>query len=216
MQFSDSRKVDIPPPNNWVKPRYPIRSKVVIHLVSDGLHRLSLHTMSTSAHETPIGIAAALASSPPIRTALSQFLLVDKVALVTGGHRGIGLEIALALAEAGAIVYSLDLPTVPDSDWLKVRTHAAQLPSLDPLDASKKGRLEYMSADVTDQAGMRNRAEEVVRREGRLDICVANAGVLQEVDCLEYPAEDFRKVCRRVTRLVSNLKPKPIAGSCSR
>ena len=157
------------------------------------------------AHETPTGIAALLdssPSSPPTRTALSQFLLLDKVALVTGGHRGIGLEIALALAEAGAVVYCLDLPTDPDPHWCDVCKRAFKLPSLDPLDESKRGRLEYMSADVTDQAGMCSKAKEIVKREGRLDICVANAGVLEGVDCLEYPAEGFRKVCRRVTRLV--------------
>ncbi|KAG6812456.1 hypothetical protein H0H92_002721 [Tricholoma furcatifolium] len=136
------------------------------------------------------GVAAALASETPTRTALSQFNLVNKVAVVTGGHRGIGLEIALALAEVGAIVYCIDLPSKPDEEWLKVQAYAAQLP---PLSGSR-GRLEYVSGDVTDQADMWNIAEQIAKKEGRLDVCVANAGILRGAECLDYPAEEFRKL----------------------
>ncbi|KAG6902163.1 hypothetical protein C0995_003637 [Termitomyces sp. Mi166 len=147
----------------------------------------------TSTATTPQvqGVAAALASVPPVRTALSQFSLVNRVALITGGHRGIGLEIALALAEAGAIVYCLDLPSKPDQDWLKVQAYAAQLPS---LSGNYRGRLEYVSGDVTDQAGIWKIAEEIAMKEGRLDVCVANAGILRSAECLEYPGEEFRKL----------------------
>lgn len=149
----------------------------------------------SSTKEPLFGVAAALASTPPVRTAIAQFSLFKHVAIVTGGHRGIGLEMALALAEAGAVVYCLDLPSKPDEDWLKVQKYAAELPSLGVEHADKKGRLEYVSADVTDQAGMWSKAEDIAKKEGRIDICVANAGILRGAECLEYPAEEFRKVC---------------------
>lgn len=138
------------------------------------------------------GVDAALAGTSPTRTALSLFSLADRVALVTGGHRGIGLEMALALAEAGAVVYCLDLPSEPDSDWLKVQSFANELP--EHQKGQKKGRLEYISGDVTDQKAMWALVESIVDREGRIDICMANAGILHGAECLDYPAEDFRKV----------------------
>ena len=145
----------------------------------------------------PIGVAAALTAAAPTRTAFSTFSLVGRVALVTGGHRGIGLEIALALAEAGAIVYCLDLPKTPDENWSKVQRYAAQLPSLDtsPLGKSLNGRLEYISADVTNQTMMWAKAEDIAKSEGRLDICVANAGILKSAECLNYPENEFQQVC---------------------
>jgi len=138
-----------------------------------------------------VGVAAALASETPTRTAFSQFSLIHHVALVTGGHRGIGLEMALALAEAGATVYCLDLTPQPDEDWLKVQAYAAQLP---PLDGGNKGRLEYVRGDVTDQAAMWEAAEKIAVKEGRLDICLANAGIAHMDECLECSAADFQKV----------------------
>jgi NAD(P)-dependent dehydrogenase (short-subunit alcohol dehydrogenase family) len=122
---------------------------------------------------------------------LSLVSLSDRVALVTGGHRGIGLEMALALAEAGAVVYCLDIPPNPDADWLKVQSFANELPG---TEGEKKGRLEYISGDVTDQKAMWGVVESIVDREGRIDICMANAGILHGAECLEYPAEDFKRV----------------------
>ncbi|KAJ7449075.1 hypothetical protein B0H11DRAFT_2247379 [Mycena galericulata] len=137
------------------------------------------------------GVEAALAGSPPTRTAISLFSLEGRVALVTGAHRGIGLEMALALAEAGAVVYCLDLASSPDGDWLKVQSYVNELPS---GNQEKKARLEYVSGDVTDQKAMWKLVEGVVEREGRIDVCMANAGILHGAGCLEYQAEDFKKV----------------------
>ncbi|KAJ6562214.1 hypothetical protein B0H19DRAFT_1287835 [Mycena capillaripes] len=123
--------------------------------------------------------------------ALSLFSLKDRVALVTGGHRGIGLEMALALAEAGAVVYCLDLPVQPNNNWLKVQSYVSQLPS---SEQNLKGRLEYITGDVTDQKAMWAAVESIVEREGRIDVCMANAGILHSDDCLEYSATDFRKI----------------------
>ncbi|KAJ7754364.1 hypothetical protein DFH07DRAFT_868582 [Mycena maculata] len=116
---------------------------------------------------SPAGVQAALAGSAPARTAISLFSLSGHVALVTGGHRSIGLEMVLVLAEAGAVVYCLDLSSEPDGDLLK-----------------NTGRLEYIRGNVTDQKAM----------WARIGICMANAGILQGAKCLEYPAEEFNKV----------------------
>jgi NAD(P)-dependent dehydrogenase (short-subunit alcohol dehydrogenase family) len=148
---------------------------------------------SNTASNPLLGVAAALSNAPPTRTVLSSFLLIDRVALVTGAHRGIGLEMALALAEAGAIVYCLDLPTTPDHGWVKVKDYVAGLPDIAPGNKNK-GRLEYIPGDVTNQKQMWDIAENIVRKEGRLDICMANAGILRGAECLEHSAEDFRKV----------------------
>ncbi|KAF8879064.1 sorbose reductase sou1 [Infundibulicybe gibba] len=126
----------------------------------------------------PIGVAAALASGPPVRTALTQFSLSGRVALVTGGHRGIGLEMALALTEAGAIVYCLDLPSIPEPDWLTVQAYAEKLPL----------------TDVTNQEAMWQIVRDIVEKEGRIDVCMANAGIFQGEECLEYPADQFKKL----------------------
>jgi NAD(P)-dependent dehydrogenase (short-subunit alcohol dehydrogenase family) len=140
---------------------------------------------------SPAGVEAALAGAPPVRTAFSLFNLANRVAVVTGGHRGIGLELALAFAEVGAIVYCLDLPNEPDSEWLQVQRYAANLPK---LEQQQNGRLEYMSGDVTDQKSMWAAVETIVEREGRIDVCVANAGIAHTAGCLDYPADGFRKV----------------------
>lgn len=68
---------------------------------------------------------------------------------------------------------------------------------LPPIQVSgtKNGSLEYISGDVTNQKGMWATVENIVDREGRIDICVANAGILRGAECLEYPGDEFQKVC---------------------
>jgi NAD(P)-dependent dehydrogenase (short-subunit alcohol dehydrogenase family) len=59
----------------------------------------------------------------------------------------------------------------------------------------KGGRLEYISADVRDQKAMWKIGEEIGNREGRMDVCVAAAGILKaHTDCLEYPGKEFEEV----------------------
>ncbi|KAJ7665909.1 hypothetical protein DFH06DRAFT_1470159 [Mycena polygramma] len=138
----------------------------------------------------PAGVEAVTSGTVPARSAVALFSLANRVAFVTGGHRGIGLELALAMAELGAIVYCLDLSSEPNDDWLKVQKYAAQMPDL----GHGKGRLEYMCGDVRNQEGMWKAAESIAEREGRLDICIANAGIVQSFGCLDYPADEFKKI----------------------
>lgn len=73
-----------------------------------------------------------------------EFALTDRVALVTGGNRGIGLEAAMALSEAGArAVYCVDLPEKPGDEWRAVHDYLGKM--------GGKGRLEYVTGDVRNQ-----------------------------------------------------------------
>jgi short chain dehydrogenase len=145
-----------------------------------------------------IGVEAALAASSgaSVRpTIWDEFALKDRVALVSGANRGLGLEMALVLIEAGArAVYCVDLPAQPGNDWAAVSEYVKRMVGTGG-GGVKGGRLEYISADVRDQKAMWKIGEEIGDREGRMDVCVAAAGILKEhTDCLEYPGEEFEEV----------------------
>lgn len=150
----------------------------------------------------PIGVNAALAfqAQTPLPVDLSpkpkifsEFSLTDRVGIVSGGNRGLGLEMALALCEAGArAIYCLDLSPTPSEEWEATR---AFVESMDRGEGVEKGRLEYVHADVRDQMEIWLKVADIAENEGRMDICVAAAGILRShTDCLEYPAEQFKEV----------------------
>lgn len=145
-------------------------------------------------HIGPVGVQAALeaANDPSFKPRCTlfseEFSLSNRVAVVTGAQRGLGLEMATALAEAGATVYCLDLPAASDAD----PSFKATKDYLARLDLPGKARLEYASVDVTDQKAIWNAVEEIAGKEGRLDACVAAAGVLRGAECLDYPADEFK------------------------
>ena len=91
--------------------------------------------------------------------------LAGKVALVTGAGRGIGRGIAIILAERGAAVCVSDI----DSSGSESVAHEIQ---------QAGGKALAAPADVTDRASVVNAAQTAVKRLGRLDICVCNAGVI--------------------------------------
>ena len=105
---------------------------------------------------------------------LSQFSLAGKVCLVTGGARGIGLEVVTGLAEAGADVVLTYLTTAPEI----AAEIARQV-------ARKTGRrIEAVRVDVTKRADISHQIDEIVCSFGHLDVVVANAGVCRQISSL--------------------------------
>ncbi|KAB8184568.1 SDR family NAD(P)-dependent oxidoreductase [Microbispora catharanthi] len=92
--------------------------------------------------------------------------LTGKVALVTGGSRGIGAAIAKRLAQAGAAVA---LTYVEAAD--RAREVAEQI-------EAHGGRATAIQADLTQRQAAAEAVEQTVRELGRIDILVNNAGFL--------------------------------------
>lgn len=114
---------------------------------------------------------------------LSQFALTDQVAIVTGGSRGLGRGIALALAAAGAHV-------VPVS-----RTEADLLVVADEIRALGR-RCLPVAADVTVETRVQEMVQRVVDEFGRIDILVNSAGIVIIKPTPEFPVAVWERVIR--------------------
>ena len=119
------------------------------------------------------------------------FSLAGKVALVTGGSRGIGRMMARGLVEAGARVY------VVSRKADEVKAAAAEL--------SKIGTAIALPADLATQAGTRALADELAAREPKLHVLVNNAGANWGAPLADYPEAGWDKVMALNVKAVFNL-----------
>lgn len=102
-----------------------------------------------------------------------------KVAIVTGGSKGIGKAISLALAKAGASVvvnYSSDAQAADE---------------VVKAIASGPGKALAVKADVSSVAGVESLVSETVTQFGQIDLLIANAGVLPMKDLKSTTEADF-------------------------
>ena len=157
------------------------------------LHRTAQHPIAQARESTnplaPMG-SRRFHQSPPRQsqnTLLPEFSLKEKVIIVSGGARGVGLTQAEGLLEAGAIVHALDRLPVPDadSDFARVAARAKN-----ELGSS----LMYHRVDVRDQKALNEIVSGIANETGHIDGLIAAAGIQQETPALEYSAEDADKM----------------------
>jgi glucose 1-dehydrogenase len=122
--------------------------------------------------------------------------LKEKVALITGAAQGIGLACAQAFAREGASVM------LSDRDEKAGREAAAAL-------AESGAGASFIACDVSRGEEVRAAVAATVAEFGRLDILVANAGVVHACEFLELKEEDFERV------LDVNLKGVFLAGQAA-
>ena len=109
------------------------------------------------------------------------FSLRDRVAIVTGGSRGLGEEMAEGLAEAGA------------SLMLCARREQWLTPTVDAMRA-KGFRAEGMICDVSRPADVQAVVDRSIAAFGRVDILVNNAGVTWAAEPEDMPVDKWQKV----------------------
>mgnify|MGYP003508665096 FL=1 len=116
------------------------------------------------------------------RTIQQLFDLKDRTALVTGGSRGLGLQLAHALGEAGAKVL-LSSRKASDLEEAVAELKAAG------IDA------QWIAADCANEADIRSLADEAIRRlGGHVDILVNNAGAAWGSPAEDHPVDAWDKV----------------------
>lgn len=113
---------------------------------------------------------------------LTSGVLGGRKALVTGGSRGIGRAISLALGAAGADVV------------VNYRRDAAAAQAVVEQLAAMGGKAHYLQADVSLPEEARRAVTDAAAQLGGLDIVVCNAGILQRQPVLEIEPADWDRI----------------------
>ena len=108
--------------------------------------------------------------------------LKDKVVVVTGGTRGIGLATAMKLEEKGAIVYAC-------------ARHEVELPC----------SIRYLKLDVTCKAECESAVKQIIKDQGRIDGLVADAGITRDALIGKMTDEMFDEVLNTNVKGVFNI-----------
>jgi 3-oxoacyl-[acyl-carrier protein] reductase len=111
-----------------------------------------------------------------------MFRLDAKVALVTGGSRGIGRACCEALAEQGATVIV---------NYVKGEAAAREVAE---AIKAKGGNAEIVGFDVADTKSTEAAIEELIKRHGKLDVLIANAGIAIDGLLLRLKDEDLTRL----------------------
>ena len=115
------------------------------------------------------------------RTVQQLFDLTGKTALVTGGSRGLGLQMAHALGEAGARI----MLCARKADELEAAVAELQTAGIDA---------RWISADCAQEADLKRLVSETQQRMGEIDILLNNAGAAWGAPAEDHPLEAWDKV----------------------
>ena len=110
---------------------------------------------------------------------LDRFRMDGKVALVTGGTRGIGFGIAKGLGEAGARLIVTSKTPNPDA-IAELKATGAQV--------------DYIQANMEDTAAPKRLIDEAIALANRIDALVLNHGISGHGDTTTYSADFYRKL----------------------
>ncbi|NEU30916.1 2-dehydro-3-deoxy-D-gluconate 5-dehydrogenase KduD [bacterium LRH843] len=107
----------------------------------------------------------------------SMFNLENKIAIVTGGNRGLGGAMSLGLAEAGADVVIVQRSKEESDVVQKIRDLGRECMTI--------------SYDLSDTSNLHEIVDQVMDKFGKIDILVNNAGVQRRSPAVEFSVEDW-------------------------
>ncbi|TET13688.1 MAG: 3-oxoacyl-[acyl-carrier-protein] reductase [Actinobacteria bacterium] len=108
--------------------------------------------------------------------------LKDRVAIITGGARGIGKKISQTFLEEGASVYIFD---VNQEEGVK---------TVSEFQLAYDNKVNFFKVDITDEKGVEQSIKKIIEAEGRIDILVNNAGITRDNLILRMSLKDWKKV----------------------
>ncbi|KAJ5771788.1 hypothetical protein N7520_002317 [Penicillium odoratum] len=116
---------------------------------------------------------------------LDDFDLQDRVFVITGGGRGLGLAMGEALIEAGAKVYALDRLDKPNLDLIAAKEKSY---------GGYSGNLDYIKIDVRNNKEIENAFAAIAAQHKRLDGLIAAAGINHLQSALEHSQQTLNDV----------------------
>lgn len=130
-----------------------------------------------------------------------------KVALISGGARGQGREIARRLAAGGADIATFDLCARPSTSQYPGATEADLAETVQIVESYGR-RCVYRIVDVRDHAEVKHFIDDAVAELGSLDILCANAGLVTWVPFLDLTPEQWAEVNEiNVTGVFNTVQP---------
>lgn len=109
------------------------------------------------------------------------FSMKNRVVLLTGASRGLGRDMALTLAGAGATV-------------LCAGRTVKELEGTARAITRKGGKAHVVPLDITDEEAVKSQVRAILAKHRRIDVLVNNAGVIHRQDIVDTATPDFRKV----------------------
>jgi len=109
--------------------------------------------------------------------------LKDKVAVVTGGARGIGREISGTFLKEGAVVYIFDVDRGQGDKTVR-----------EFKSVYGKNKINFLEVDITNEENVESSIEKIIGIEEGIDILVNNAGITRDNLILRMSLEDWQKV----------------------
>ncbi len=120
------------------------------------------------------------------------FSMKNRVVLLTGASRGLGRDMALTLAAAGATVLCAGRTVKGLETTAKAIARQSH---------KTGGKAHVVPLDITDEAAVREQVASIISRHRRIDVLVNNAGIIYREAIVDTPTDTFRSVVE--TDLVS-------------
>jgi len=109
--------------------------------------------------------------------------LEGRIAIVTGGARGIGKKISETFLKEGASVYIFD-----------VIGEEGERTADEFRKAYGEDKAEFLKVDITDEPCVEKAIEDIISKKGKIDILVNNAGITRDNLIIRMSLEDWKKV----------------------